>query len=51
MYNTDSHIIKQICKLMQDILRKYPLSDEDIFKVTNTRSILMKLARKLEGKE
>lgn len=51
MYNTDAHILKQISKLLQDILKKYTLPDKEIYTITDTRSIIMKLARKLEGKD
>jgi hypothetical protein len=51
MYNTDSYILKQICKLLQSILKKYTLTDEEIYTITDARSIVMKLTRKIEGKE
>ena len=50
MYNTDAHILKQICKLLQQITMKYTISDEERYKIADVRTIVMKLARQIEGK-
>jgi len=48
MYNTDSHILRQICKLMNQITKRYKLCNEDVFKIAETTIVLMKLVKEIE---
>lgn len=51
MYNTDAKILKQVCYLIKNIIRKYQLADEDIFQIVTTTTILIKLANQIEKEQ
>ena len=51
MYSTDSHVLRQVCKLINQITKRYQLSDEDIFKIAESTIVLMKLVKQIESKD
>lgn len=51
MYNTDAKILRQICRLMNDITKKYKRSDEDEFTLSSAKAVLMKIVREIESKQ
>jgi len=50
MYNTDVKIIRHIyCDLLPQLMKKFQFTDEEIFTLTNARTIMIKKAQEIEN--